>query len=84
MILLQVKLSVVWEYIKSCTLAVGFLTLLFNIGYNGCSVGSNIWLAKWSTDEDNGPNNMTLTTLVQYSYSYMCLSYLFDLIKQMI
>ncbi|XP_065898603.1 multidrug resistance-associated protein 1-like isoform X2 [Dysidea avara] len=58
----NVKLSVMWEYIKSCTLLMGFLTLFFNIGYNGSSVGSSIWLAKWSTDEDNGPGNMTHST----------------------
>ena len=46
---------------------MGFLTLIFNIGYNGASVGSNIWLAKWSTDEDNGPGNMTHSTLVCHS-----------------
>jgi len=60
----QVKLSVIWEYIKSCTLLMVFLTLIFNIIYNGASVGSNIWLAKWSSDEDNGPGNMTHSSLV--------------------
>ena len=59
---LQIKLSVVWEYIKSCTFTLGFLTLLFNVGHNGCSVGYNIWLAKWSTDEENGAGNMLFTT----------------------
>ena len=48
MIILQVKLLVIWEYIKSCTFLI---TLLFNVGYNGCAVGSNIWLTKWSSDE---------------------------------
>ena len=43
---------------------MGFLTLILYIGYNGSSVGSSIWLAKWSTDEDNGPGNMTHSTLV--------------------
>ena len=55
----------VWEYIKSCTLKVGFLTLLFSICYSGCGVGANIWLAKWSTDEDEEAGNMSLTTLVK-------------------
>ena len=59
---LYVKLSVVWEYIKSCTFILGFLTLLFNVGYNGFSVGANIWLAEWSTDEDNGVGNMKRST----------------------
>ena len=63
--LLQVKASVVWEYIKSCTLTVGLLTLLFHIGYNACAVGTNIWLAKWSTDEDEESENMSLSTSVQ-------------------
>ena len=42
-----------------------FLTLLFNVLYNGCGVGANIWLAKWSTDEDEEVGNMSLTTLVK-------------------
>ena len=63
-ILLQVKLSVIWEYIKSCTFSIGFLTLLFYIGYNGCFVGANVWLAKWSTDEGKGNKSQKLTTLV--------------------
>ena len=48
-----------------------FLTLLFNVGYNSCAVGSNIWLAKWSSDEDNGPGNMTLSTLVSHCVQCM-------------
>ena len=43
---------------------MGFLTLIFYIGYNGSSVGADIWLAKWSTDEENGAENMTHSTLV--------------------
>jgi len=46
---------------------MGFLTLIFIIGYNGSSVGANFWLAKWSTDEDNGAENMTHSTLVFHS-----------------
>ena len=68
---LQVKLSVVWEYVKSCTITIVLFALLFNVAYNGCSVGSNIWLAKWSTDEDNGVDNMSLSTSV-YIHAYMC------------
>ena len=60
----QVKLSVIWEYIKAVTFLMGFLTVVFIIGYNGCSVGSNIWLAKWSTDEAKAKENMTHSTLV--------------------
>ena len=60
--IIQVKASVIWEYIKSCTLTMGLLALLFHISYNVCAVGTNIWLAKWSTDEDKDDENMTLTT----------------------
>ena len=60
--IVQVKASVIWEYIKSCTLTMSLLTLLFHIGYNACAVGANIWLAKWSTDEDEEAENMTFTT----------------------
>ena len=60
--IIQVKASVIWEYIKSCTLTMGLLALLFHVGYNACAVGTNIWLAKWSTDEDEEAENMTLTT----------------------
>ena len=43
---------------------MGLLTLLFHIGYNACAVGTNIWLAKWSTDGDEEPDNMSLTKSV--------------------
>ena len=55
----------IWEYIKSCTLKMGLLTLLFNLCYNGCGVGANIWLAKWSSDEDEEAGNMSLSTSVK-------------------
>ena len=64
LISLQVKLSVIWEYIKSCTLKMGLLIVLFYVCYNSCGVGANIWLAKWSTDEDEEAENKSLTTLV--------------------
>ena len=57
----------IWQYIKSCTLKMGLLTLLFNICYNGSGVGANIWLAKWSTDEDEEAGNMSLSTLVKFT-----------------
>lgn len=49
---------------------MGLLSLLFHIGYNVCAVGTNIWLAKWSTDEDEGAENMSLTTLVLIIHMY--------------
>ena len=55
----------IWEYIKSFTFKMCFLTLLFYVCYNGCGVGTNIWLSKWSTDEDEETGNMSLTTLVK-------------------
>ena len=66
---LQVKLSVIWEYIKACTFLMGFLTLIFNVVYNGCAVASNIWLAKWSSAEDS--QDMDLTTLVPFIYKVL-------------
>ena len=60
------KLSVIWEYIKSCTLKMCLLIVLFYVCYNSSGVGANIWLAKWSTDEDGQEaGNMSLTTLVE-------------------
>ena len=59
-----------WEYIKSCTLVIGFFTLLFNVGDNACFVGSNIWLAKWSTDEEKEDTNMSLTTSVMIAHTH--------------
>ena len=44
---------------------MGLLILLCYIFYNGCGVGANIWLAKWSTDEDEEAGNMSLSTLVK-------------------
>ena len=49
---LQVKLSVVFEYVRSLTWYMAFLILLFNLLANGLSVGGNFWLAAWSDRED--------------------------------
>ena len=50
---LQVKLSVLFSYIRACTFLVTFLVLVFNILSNGTSVGSNFWLAQWSNQQND-------------------------------
>ena len=49
---LQVKLSVVFEYVRSLTWYMAILILLINLLANGLSVGGNFWLAAWSDRED--------------------------------
>ena len=51
--LIQVKLSVIYAYIKACTLSLSFLTLIFFIVSNGLSVASNFWLNVWSNSNVN-------------------------------
>jgi len=41
---------------------MGLLIMLFYVFYNASGVGANIWLAKWSTDEDEEAENMSLST----------------------
>uniref|UniRef100_A0AAG5CWY7 ABC-type glutathione-S-conjugate transporter n=1 Tax=Anopheles atroparvus TaxID=41427 RepID=A0AAG5CWY7_ANOAO len=47
--------SVKWEvykhYLKSIGLTLSVATVLLNMVFQGFSIGSNLWLSRWSTDE---------------------------------
>lgn len=48
----SVKWAVYKHYLKSIGVGLTLLTILLNIVYQGFSVGSNLWLTKWSTDKE--------------------------------
>ncbi|XP_017782317.1 PREDICTED: multidrug resistance-associated protein 1 isoform X1 [Nicrophorus vespilloides] len=48
----SVKWSVYKHYLMSIGLGLTVITLLLNMVFQGFSIGSNMWLSKWSTDED--------------------------------
>lgn len=51
----SVKKDVYLHYFKSIGLTMGFLTILFNVIYQGFQVGSSVWLTKWSNEKvENG------------------------------
>lgn len=60
----SVKWDVYKHYLKSIGVAVSVLTILLNIVFQGFSIGSNIWLARWSNDQragtDTGVRDMYL------------------------
>lgn len=60
----SVKWAVYKHYLKSIGVGLTLLTVLLNIIYQGFSVGSNIWLTKWSSDKtaatDTDQRNMYL------------------------
>lgn len=57
--------SVKWEvykhYLKSIGLSLTVLTLILNMVFQGFSIGSNMWLSAWSTDNEIVVNNVTNT-----------------------
>lgn len=50
----SVKWAVYKHYLKSIGVSLSVLTILLNIIYQGFSVGSNVWLSKWSNDTSAG------------------------------
>uniref|UniRef100_A0A336KB87 ABC-type glutathione-S-conjugate transporter n=1 Tax=Culicoides sonorensis TaxID=179676 RepID=A0A336KB87_CULSO len=47
----NVKISVYNYYLKNIGWSLAVSTLLLNIFFQGFSIGSNIWLSRWSTDD---------------------------------
>ncbi|XP_063702153.1 multidrug resistance-associated protein 1 isoform X3 [Culicoides brevitarsis] len=47
----KVKWDVYKHYLKSIGWGLALATILLNVIFQGFSIGSNIWLSKWSTDE---------------------------------
>ncbi|XP_065826757.1 multidrug resistance-associated protein 1-like [Oscarella lobularis] len=65
----NVKFGVYAIYLRSLTWPVAALTVVFYLLQNGASVGSNIWLAKWSDDEiARGRENETNVTVAPIGY----------------
>lgn len=47
----SVKWDVYKHYLKSIGVSLTVLTIILNIVYQGFSIGSNMWLSKWSNDK---------------------------------
>jgi ATP-binding cassette subfamily C (CFTR/MRP) protein 1 len=60
----SVKWDVYKHYLKSIGLLLALATVILNMIFQGFSIGSNIWLSVWSSDnttaEDTGKRNMYL------------------------
>lgn len=60
----SVKWDVYKHYLKSIGITLTVLTIILNIVYQGFSIGSNMWLSKWSNDRsaanDTDVRNMYL------------------------
>lgn len=60
----SVKWPVYKHYFRSIGMVLSISTILLNLLFQGFSIGSNIWLARWSTDErasnDTGVRDMYL------------------------
>lgn len=47
----SVKWDVYKHYLRSIGMALSIATIILNMAFQGFSIGSNIWLSRWSTDE---------------------------------
>lgn len=50
----SVKWAVYKHYLKSIGFTLSILTILLNLVFQGFSIGSNIWLSRWSNDKNVG------------------------------
>lgn len=48
----SVKWDVYKHYLKSIGVSLTILTIVLNIIYQGFSIGSSMWLSKWSNDKE--------------------------------
>ena len=60
----RITFSVLWTYCKAATWYMAIGVMLFNIFSTGVAVGTNFWLAEWSTAAGNllQPNNTIQVT----------------------
>jgi len=49
-----VKWDVYKHYLKSIGIFLSLTTVLLNMVFQGFSIGSNIWLSRWSSDPNAG------------------------------
>lgn len=50
----SVKWAVYKHYLKSIGVTLAVLTIILNVVFQAFSIGSNIWLSKWSNDKNAG------------------------------
>ncbi|XP_049538586.1 multidrug resistance-associated protein 1 isoform X10 [Anopheles darlingi] len=83
--------SVKWEvykhYLKSIGLTLSVATVLLNMVFQGFSIGSNLWLSRWSTDKqaenDTGLRDMYLGVYGAFGAGQAILSFFCDLSPQL-
>jgi hypothetical protein len=54
----QVKWDVYKHYLKSIGIVLSLATIFLNMVFQGFSIGSNIWLSKWSSDPEANQTNV--------------------------
>lgn len=55
----SVKWDVYKHYLRSIGMLLSVTTILLNMVFQGFSIGSNVWLARWSTDPNAGNDTGT-------------------------
>ncbi|XP_062546109.1 multidrug resistance-associated protein 1 isoform X12 [Armigeres subalbatus] len=83
--------SVKWEvykhYLKSIGLTLSVATVFLNMIFQGFSIGSNLWLSKWSTDEsaenDTSVRDMYLGVYGAFGAGQAITSFFCDLVPQL-
>ncbi|XP_035914957.1 multidrug resistance-associated protein 1 isoform X9 [Anopheles stephensi] len=83
--------SVKWEvykhYLKSIGLTLSVATVILNMIFQGFSIGSNLWLSRWSTDEsaenDTSVRDMYLGVYGAFGAGQAFLSFFCDLSPQL-
>lgn len=53
----SVKWDVYKHYLKSIGWTLSIATVILNMVFQSFSIGSNVWLSKWSSDNETGKNN---------------------------
>jgi hypothetical protein len=62
----NVKLSVIWDYFKSCGVILTTLSFMFYTLMNVAQSGTSLWLSDWSNNSDD-PNDDKYVRLAVYT-----------------
>ncbi|XP_050076525.1 multidrug resistance-associated protein 1 isoform X4 [Anopheles maculipalpis] len=83
----SVKWDVYKHYLKSIGLTLSVATVILNMIFQGFSIGSNLWLSRWSTDEtaenDTSVRDMYLGVYGAFGAGQAFLSFFCDLSPQL-
>ncbi|XP_037025227.1 multidrug resistance-associated protein 1 isoform X2 [Bradysia coprophila] len=83
----SVKWAVYKHYLKSIGVTLTILTILLNLVFQGFSIGSNVWLSRWSNDKnvanDTSLRDMYLGVYGAFGFGQALSSYMNDLAPQL-